>query len=124
MSAFGRRNGIGGMSPGARPQFGVSSASRRLVEPGVFAYQLVVRNSDRGLGIEVQDTSRDFGSAGRYVKDSAVDRILVASGVNDPELILLLGWRVGGHALQPHVALLAAGAPDCVARDASEARVL
>lgn len=39
--------------------------SRRLVEPGVFAYQLVVRNADRGLGAAVEDLSRDFGSAGR-----------------------------------------------------------
>lgn len=39
--------------------------SRRLVESGVFAYQLVVRNADRGLGVNVQDASRDFGSAGR-----------------------------------------------------------
>jgi hypothetical protein len=39
--------------------------SRRLVEAGVFAYQLVVRNGDRGLGVAVQDSSRDFGSAGR-----------------------------------------------------------
>jgi hypothetical protein len=61
--------------------------STRLTPQGVFAYEMTIKNQDRGIGDQIYDRSASYGSGGRLESFAMMDN--VSKYPDDPELRFL-----------------------------------